>query len=677
MYQQAMGVEQQREELLHKIEELKELQTKEFPERNVVHLGLNFFAEVDKDKAQEMIQKRLNRLEPMYASICQLSGVNEEGLPVFDIVEELDDDDNVVKATVNRTGWPANDPSQHVPNPTLLNDEQTKQETKTEHPAVIKTAFEIKKPVDAKADSVVNKPQTNDAAELSKHNSKSAKAKTENTEPLDSGNTNCHSAKSDNDQTSNPTSITRAEPLPDVSKTGGDGNRNDDDNNSGDEKFNGKNNAIAVTDITDSSLTSADSSLFSKSAEDSSQGEYRDIDPSDLLELELDLSDNDVEYDFDDVEEESGEESDEEQRYSLFPESTLKLIEAHLASQNLLDDADLSDLGEVDAEVPKIKEILVETAETAENNDKVHEIESAEPVQDISEKVDNNTNAKDPETKANDDKPQEAVVKDISEKDTAEIAVVETEKKAVKFSEKVDVKEFQIDRREHKQMPKVSKFKQARAMESQRNASNKTATAAAVAASRMKPADTPQQNLKSIMKKPVKRPQVQPQKPVQKPVQKTKPTQKPVQAQLPQKASGPGQPPQPEQIKQLESQQKQKKIEKDTQQFIADSYIPDKDFLALHDEESNEKKPKEDKESKDSSKKKSPAKPQPIVAEKLVERVNPEQKSDDLTDMAEVKARYQQLKQRMVYANGNYVAKENAVEPLQKRKVSRFKAARP
>lgn len=93
-----------------RLEEYTSLQTlvKESPEKVVrhgvitVYLGDNYFVELTPDRAVSFLQRRMDVLQQEITTLQHIQGINEDGLPIMEIVEELDDDDNVVTSRVDR-----------------------------------------------------------------------------------------------------------------------------------------------------------------------------------------------------------------------------------------------------------------------------------------------------------------------------------------------------------------------------------------------------------------------------------------------------------------------------------------------------------------------------------------------------------------------------------------------
>ncbi|PRT54218.1 hypothetical protein B9G98_01838 [Wickerhamiella sorbophila] len=67
-----------------------------------VYLGDDYFVELKPDQAISFLERRINVLQNEVDTVKHLSGINEEGLPIMDIFEELDDDDNVINSRVDR-----------------------------------------------------------------------------------------------------------------------------------------------------------------------------------------------------------------------------------------------------------------------------------------------------------------------------------------------------------------------------------------------------------------------------------------------------------------------------------------------------------------------------------------------------------------------------------------------
>lgn len=67
-----------------------------------VYLGDDYFVDLKPDQAISFLERRINVLQNEVDTVQHLSGINEEGLPIMDIFEELDDDDNVINSRVDR-----------------------------------------------------------------------------------------------------------------------------------------------------------------------------------------------------------------------------------------------------------------------------------------------------------------------------------------------------------------------------------------------------------------------------------------------------------------------------------------------------------------------------------------------------------------------------------------------
>ena len=607
-----MDFSERREEVQRRINEHEQLLASDLPETVTVHLGLDYYAAVSKPKAVEFIQRRLAALQRAHSTLCQLSGVTEDGLPVFDIVEELDESGNVINSKVTQTGLPNNI------NLGVSQDDSVNQN--------------------------VNDLQKEDLNKIPNENENKNKADEEivnNEDEVSKTVNNVENVNIDIDSDSQKEKEEKEDDEDDDLSTDDCGSRLASLANLTDAEF-----EMSPSLGDEPKKPSSDPDYMSvnvnRTLEDSSNGDFRDIDPQDILELEIaddddddDDDDDEIDYDFDDLE----EGSDTEGRFSLFPQSTAKLIEDYLTKSGGLKPLSVGNEDEDDED---------------ESSESENEVPSAKTVTE-------NADSKEP--------------------------------KNVRFSDNVDVKEFEVNKAEHKQMPKISKFKQARALEAH------------------------------------KPPHIQASAPTKSSLKKTSynPTDK------------------------ADSKQASKeKIMKDTERFLNESYLPDKDFLDLHDVEGNEKEKENDNENgkgtqnggqkknvnpivaganaavegsaknsntgkssqrnyanaaaaaraasaaktaksqtsnsatplaRRTSHKRANSKPvnsNAIVADKLVEReVDDVPLTDDLDDMAQIKAEYQRLKQKLIYSNGNYIKKESPIETVQTKKVSRFKAARP
>lgn len=67
-----------------------------------IYLGDDYFVDLTPDQAISFLERRISVLQKEVDTVQHLSGINEEGLPIMDIFEELDDDDNVVNSRVDR-----------------------------------------------------------------------------------------------------------------------------------------------------------------------------------------------------------------------------------------------------------------------------------------------------------------------------------------------------------------------------------------------------------------------------------------------------------------------------------------------------------------------------------------------------------------------------------------------
>ena len=111
-------------------------------------------------------------------------------------------------------------------------------------------------------------------------------------------------------------------------------------------------------------------------------------------------------------------------------------------------------------------------------------------------------------------------------------------------------------------------------------------------------------------------------------------------------------------------------LEKGTQKYINQSFIPDEDFIKLHDNDEDKVTEVTDEASHE----------KPLLDE-VHERSTSQSVDDEYSrDMRAIRLRHQQLRQKMVYESGGYrkTDKEQELEPIEepKRKISRFKAAR-
>lgn len=126
------------------------------------------------------------------------------------------------------------------------------------------------------------------------------------------------------------------------------------------------------------------------------------------------------------------------------------------------------------------------------------------------------------------------------------------------------------------------------------------------------------------------------------------------------------------------------KVAADAQRIFDESFVPDVEFLKLHDKESEDVKlPDPAKPAKTAE----PINDKPIlsgVIEKEDDEILEEDDSPDenAVNMTEIKQEYQRLRQQLIYESGGFKKKdsEKEIEPIDDsgapKKVSRFKAAR-
>jgi len=635
----------QRKSLETQRETFQGLLTAELPDPATIYLGENYFTSVSKKYAKDFIERRLDVIQRELSALNQLGGVNDEGLPILDIVEELDDNDDVVGSSVNRTGLAEQ-----------LENLRLHSQRKSDQPQAPETMEPEQKVAETEA------PQAR-ITEL---------------------------------QEKGGTAIKPNESKPEEE---------------------------AVTDTDESTET------IDKDLEDKSEGEYRDIDPSDILELQLS---NDVEsdeepvnFDFNDLEEEDDELYDDEidddddddnddddddadddavgghsdwvsHGISMFPqnEATRRLIEAHLkknTSENASENASES-----------IREREPEKALTKESKQTTEEA---------------TTPATEVEIKAEDEAEEK---KDMPK--------VKSDKKShVRFSDDINVCEFETSVSERKITPadlvshKPSRFKSLRQAATAKKISERASpqksgpqrpkvSAAAAAAAAVVNKSPPKSAMQNVVRereplkmqpkhanlssptKPVASarnvgagsPNKASMSPIKSPVTETVPENPPskdersLTTEVGTKEVGTKETP-------LTDEQLRAKIAKEAESIYEKSFVPDEEFVRLH--EHPEKLPADEvtlKAKKEEAKK---VEDKPILSASVQERdvydaSGYENDDGDVVDMKEIKREYQRLRQRMIYESGGFRKKdtEKEVEPIaetgEPKKISRFKAAR-
>lgn len=71
---------------------------------STVYLGDGYFVTMTQNEAKDFLRRKLRGSEQQLKSLFHLGDINDEGLPILDIVEQLDEDGSIISSEVNPTG---------------------------------------------------------------------------------------------------------------------------------------------------------------------------------------------------------------------------------------------------------------------------------------------------------------------------------------------------------------------------------------------------------------------------------------------------------------------------------------------------------------------------------------------------------------------------------------------
>lgn len=651
------------------------------PNDVMVYIGDGYFAALPPKEAEAFLQRRLGAFRMELEALNEFQGINEDGLPIMDIVEELGSDDEVLNSRVEQAGAAFQEvlrqpqlasivEKNQVENAVELGGEsekpalplQSEDRSPKRHPEIakpLKSALKKREhvalPETAPQSDIVERAQPFDTPQLSRVHSG------EDSDPTRKSESRISEVKEQpplQETVEHTRVIEKVPAVADVKEKGACDKQESDDTSSLAESVKAGKGGQKQTEE-GKALSTAD--VGGEAAEPVKKSQ---ISPEDVLELELldneigelgtteEDDQSDLSYDFKNVDlssSEDGEEeiesgSDTENDYgwrggSLFPadSKTQQLLREHLLRQRRGE----SRAGEVAERSGGGGNLPAKDADKRADNTKVQDAE--EPKLEESVK----------------DKP------------------AKSSKRRIRFSGDVNVHEFETTVSERKgsiPLPKkVSEFKQRRSqVQAQKSVEAKSfasaAAAAVAAASSPTHHDRRSQTSHSfITNSTPRRTQPEPYSrryrvPLEKPKAEV--------LESPQKRSSSTLP--PPAFRDTGIVRGEDSLETSAQKYIDQSYIPDDDFMKMHDDDVGPV-PVEPETSHEAER--------PILNEVHERNAQSDHGDDDFSrDMHAIRIRHQQLRQQMVYESGGYrkTDAEQQVEPIEqpKQKVSRFKAAR-